>query len=130
MQWIALALVVAHALVLLGHDAAHSDLAVHLKLWQTIFAYSVIVAAPIAAVTLVFTRHARLGFGLLAVSMLGSLLFGVYHHYILVSLDHVAHLPAGESQGLFRLTAAVMAVVELAAAGFGAWCWRKLSRTL
>jgi hypothetical protein len=55
--------------------------------------------------------------------MFGSLLFGVYHHYILVSPDHVAHLPAGDSQGLFRLTAAAMAVVELAGAGFGAWRW-------
>ena len=116
-----------HALVLLGHDAAHRELAVHLNAWQTIFAYSVIVVAPVLAVVLVFTRHARLGFGLLVASMLGALLFGVYHHYILVSPDHVAHLPAGESQSLFRATAAAMSTLECAGVGLGVWGWRKAS---
>jgi hypothetical protein len=44
--------------------------------------------------------------------MLGSLLFGVYHHYVAVSPDHVAHLPPGESQPLFRATAALMACIQ------------------
>ena len=126
MQRLAFALVVTHALVLLGHDAAHRDLAVHLKLWQTVFAYSVIVAAPVAAAILIFTRYARLGFMILAASMFGALLFGVYHHFVLVSPDHVAHLPAGEAQGLFRVTAAAMAVLEFAAVGIGIRGWRKL----
>ena len=123
MQRLALVLVATHALVLLGHDAAHRELAVHLNVWQTIFAYSVIVVAPVLAAATVFTRYAQFGFGLLATSMLGALLFGIYHHYLLVSPDHVAHLPAGELQGLFRTTAAAMAVVELAAVGIGIRGW-------
>ncbi len=120
-------LVAIHALVLLGHNAAHRELAVHLNAWQTFFAFSVIVVAPVLAVVLVFTRTARLGFALLAAGMLGALLFGVYHHYILISPDHVAHLPAGESQDLFRATAAAMAVLEFAGVGLGAWGWCKAS---
>ena len=92
-----------------------------------IFAYSVIVVAPVLAVALVFTPYARLGFGLLVTSMLGALLFGVYHHYILVSPDHVAHLPAGESQDLFRATAAAMSTLECAGVGLGVWAWHKAS---
>jgi len=127
MPRLALILVAIHALVLLAHDAAHRDLAVHLNTWQTIFAYSVIVVAPVLAVAAAFTRYAQLGFGLLAASMFGALVFGVYHHYILVSPDHVAHLPAGDSQGLFRATAAAMPVLEFAGVGLGVWGWRRAS---
>ena len=56
---------------------------------------------------------------ILAASMFGALLFGVYHHFVLVSPDHVSHLPAGAAQGLFQVTAAAMAVLELAAVGIG-----------
>jgi len=107
------------------HDAAHRELGVHLSTWQTIFAYLVIVAAPVLAALLVFTAYQRLGFALLAISMLGALLFGLYHHYILVSPDHVSHLPLGEAQGLFRATAAAMGVLELAGVGLGVWSRRQ-----
>lgn len=115
----AVALVAAHALVLLGHDFAHGDLGVVLSTWQSAFAYSVIVATPVLAAVLLFTRRRSLGFGLLAASMLGALCFGVYHHYVLVSPDHVSHLPPGGSRGLFRGTAAAMALLELAGVAVG-----------
>jgi len=114
-------LVALHAAVLLVHDAAHRDLGVHLNTWQTIFAYLVIVAAPVLAALLLFTAYRRLGFALLAISMLSALIFGLYDHYILVSPDHVSHLPGGESQGLFRATAAAMGILELAGVGLGVW---------
>jgi hypothetical protein len=124
MRRLVFALVTIHMLVLLGHDSAHDELGVLLNNWQMVFAYVVIVAAPVLAAILVFTPYRRFGYVLLAVSMLGALGFGVYHHYILVSPDHVAHLPVGESQGLFRATAAVMGVLELAGVGLGVWGWR------
>jgi len=127
MRRLALALVFIHALVILSHDAAHRELAIKLNDWQTIFVFSVIVAAPFLAALLAFTQYARLGFGLLAVSMSGAFLFGIYHHYILISPDHVAHLPGGESQGLFRASAAVMAFLEFAGVGLGVWGWRSHS---
>jgi hypothetical protein len=120
MNRLALLVVGVHAAVLLGHDYAHRDLVVELVLWQTLFAYSVIVLAPLAAAALTFTARARTGYALLAVSMLGALVFGFYHHYVLISPDHVDHLPHGDTQGLFRTTAAVMVVLELAGAAIGA----------
>jgi hypothetical protein len=112
MKWIALAVVALHAAILLAHDSAHVSLGVGLALWQELFIYPVIVAAPVIAALLLSTRFARAGFQLLAASMLGALLFGVYHHYGAVSPDHVAHLPPGDAEGAFRLTALLMAGVE------------------
>lgn len=125
MRRLVIVLVVLHAAVLLVHDAAHRELGVDLNTWQTIFAYLVIVAAPVLAALLLFTAYQRLGFALLAISMLSALIFGLYHHYILVSPDHVSHLPAGDSRGLFRTTAAAMGVLELAGVGLGVWSRRK-----
>jgi hypothetical protein len=123
MNLITLALVLVHAAVLLGHDYAHKDLVVKLVLWQTVFAYSVIVAAPLIASGLTFTGNARAGYALLTASMLGALAFGFYHHYVLISADHVDHLPHGETQGLFRTTAELMVALEFAGAALGTLGW-------
>lgn len=45
--------------------------------------------------------------------MAGSLIFGGYYHYVLVSPDHVSHLPAGDARWLFRLTAGLLMLTEL-----------------
>ena len=124
MRRFAFGLVAIHLLVLLSHNSAHRELGVHLNAWQTIFAYLVIVAAPVFAAAATFTQYQRLGYALLAASMLGALGIGVYHHYILVSPDHVAHLPTGESQGLFRATAAVMGLLEFSGVVLGVCGWR------
>jgi hypothetical membrane protein len=125
MRIAAVAIVVLHAVILLGHDWAHRSLGVGLAPWQIVFAYSVIVAAPVVSAVAVFTRFARSGYALLAISMLGSLVFGVYHHYILVSPDHVHHLPAGDGQDIFRATAAMMAAVEFVGVGIAVFALRR-----
>jgi hypothetical protein len=43
--------------------------------------------------------------GVLAAAMLGSLAFATHHHFLVVSPDHVAHLPPGSGQLAFRVTA-------------------------
>jgi hypothetical protein len=55
--------------------------------------------------------------------MLGALLFGAYHHYVLVSPDNIHHLPegSGHDHSAFALSAAAMALSELAAATYGAF---------
>ena len=125
MRLVALAVIVLHAVILVGHDWAHRSLGVGLVPWQLIFVYSVIVAAPVVSAVAVFTRFARSGYALLAISMLGSLIFGVYHHYILISPDHVHHLPAGDGQDIFRATAAMMAAVEFAGIGVAMFALRR-----
>lgn len=120
METAALIIVAAHALVLLAHEIAHRSLGVDLLLWQTVFAYGVIVAGPIAALVLVRARP-RAGFALLGLTMGASLLFGVFYHYVHVSPDHVAHLPPGGARSLFRWTSSLMALVEAAGVAVG---WR------
>jgi hypothetical protein len=73
---------------------------------------TVILLAPLIALVLSWTRYARAGLWLLFVSMLGSLIFGFCYHYIIISNDHVAHLPAGDARGMFRMTALLLLITE------------------
>ncbi len=130
-KWIArlgLMVVLAHLLVMLAHNAAHDELGVELSALQLGYATLVILLAPIGALILLFTRWARLGAILLAAAMAGALVFGVYWHYVAVSPDHVSHLPAGDAQGLFRLTALGLAAVEAVGVVVGLWGWSRLRR--
>ena len=109
--WVTIA-VLAHLLVTLFHGQAHTSLGVGLSNWQNGYVLVVIVVAPLAAFVLSFTRFARTGLWLLLASMLGSLIFGACYHYVITSPDHVAHLPAGEARGLFRVTAMLLLITE------------------
>jgi len=95
------------------HGGAHKELGVELNAWQTIYVTVVILVAPLVAAVLLWTQRARLGFLLLVLSMFGSLIFGVYYHYVAVSPDYVSHLPPGDAQGLFRTTALLLLLTEL-----------------
>jgi hypothetical protein len=106
------AAVLAHVVIVLLHGVAHSELGVELSAWQKTYAAIVIVATPLVAAVLLWTRRVRVGLLLLAASMAGSLIFGGYYHYLAISPDHVSHLPPGDAQGLFRLTALLLAVTE------------------
>lgn len=105
--------VLAHLLVSVFHGYAHTKLGVGLSPWQTWYVLIVITAAPLLALTLIWTRHRRLGILLLIASMAGALIFGAYYHYVAISPDHVSHLPLGDAQGLFRLTALMLVVTEV-----------------
>lgn len=102
----------AHLVVNLLHGHAHTSLGVGLSSWQQVYVLVVILLAPLLALVLVFTRYARAGLWLLLGSMLGSLIFGFMHHYIIISPDNVAHLPPGAERGLFRMTALLLLVTE------------------
>lgn len=119
-------LVIAHAVIAYLHGEAHTSLGVGLAAWQWAYVYSVITVAPIVAMILYWTRWAAAGALLLGVSMAGSFAFGVYHHFIAVSPDHVSHLPPGEAQGMFVATAILLAIGEAATAAFGFWSFGKL----
>jgi glucan phosphoethanolaminetransferase (alkaline phosphatase superfamily) len=105
--------VLAHLAVMLLHGRAHEELRVGLSTWQNIYVLIVIAIAPLLAMLLLWTRFARPGLLLLVVSMAGSLIFGAIYHYVVVSPDHVSHLPPGDAQGLFRLTAVLLILTEL-----------------
>ena len=61
--------------------------------------------------------------------MLGSVLFSVYHHYVLISIDNVEHLPPGapEAHTHFSNSAAFIALGALAGVVLGFYAVGKLS---
>ncbi len=122
---IATGLIVLRQAVATLHGLAHERLGVGLSPAQQAFVVVVITIAPLVALVLYWTRYARQGALLLAVSMLAGMLFGIYYHFIEISPDHVRHLPAGEGQPLFVWTAVLLIPCELAAAAFGFWSWRR-----
>ena len=122
--WVTIA-VLAHLIVTLVHGQAHTSLGVGLSNWQNVYVLTVIVLTPLVALALSFTRYARTGLWLLLASMLGSLIFGACYHYVIISPDHVAHLPAGEARGLFRVTAMLLLITETFGVLVGAMALRK-----
>jgi hypothetical protein len=116
-------LVVIHLGATLWHGDAHTRLAIELPTEKTVFVLLVILVAPIVAAGLVWTRYVSIGLWVLVISMLGALLFGVYHHYLMVSPDNVGHLPAGnpEFHSQFISSAAAIAFLELASALYGSF---------
>ena len=119
LAWVTIA-VVAHLVVVLLHGQAHTRLSVGLSNWQSVYVLVVIVMAPLVALAFSFTRYVRAGLRLLLAAMLGSLIFGACYHYIIISPDHVAHLPAGEARGLFRATAVLLLITEMFGVGVAA----------
>lgn len=117
------ALVVVHLIATLWHANAHSQLAIGLPPEKTAFVYIVILIAPIVAAVVVWTRYISIGLWVFFISMLAALLFGAYHHYVLVSSDNIGHLPAGspESHSQFISSAAVIALLELVSALYAAF---------
>jgi hypothetical protein len=128
-RWVSTIAVLAHFVVGFFHGGAHSSLRVELNAWQRVYVIAVITIAPLIAMLLVWTRYVRAGLVLLALSMLGSLIFGIYFHYIFISPDHVSHLPPGDAQGMFRATALLLVLTELFGVIAGLWGLRRLSST-
>src|SRR2546427_4910194 len=104
--------VLIHLVINLLHGRAHTELHIGLSSFQLLFVVGVIMIGPLLALVLLWTPHQRLGLVLLAASMAGACLFGLYYHFIVPSPDHVAHVPEGYWGDLFRLTAVLLALSE------------------
>ena len=125
-------LVVIHFAVALWHGNAHTALAIALPPEKNAFVFLVILIAPLVAASLVWTRYFLVGVWMFFLSMLGAMLFGAYHHFILVSPDNIGHLPhiSLEAHATFILSAASLALLELASALYGAFLLGSFSVTL
>ncbi len=124
----ALYAVVAHAAVGVLHSAAHEILGVKVTPAQLIFIVAVIMVAPLVAGLLLWRGKERAGALLLICSMLGSLAFGVYYHFVADTADHVSHVarmsPASWAV-VFQATALLLALIE----ALGAWAgWSVLKK--
>ena len=126
--WVVTLAVLAHLVVTVFHGQAHSKLGVGLATWQSVYVIMIILLAPLVSLVLSWTRYARAGVWLLLGSMLASLIFGASYHYIIISNDHVAHLPPGEARGLFRVTALLLLITETVAVIVAAVAVRRFSK--
>ena len=120
-KFMALSVVAIHFLVVVLHSIAHEVLAVKASPAQLAFIIPVIIVAPVVA-GIVLPKFERAGTIVLTASMLGSLVFGVYYHFIADTIDHVAHVaflqPVFWSQ-IFQLTAFGLALSEMFGTGLG-----------
>ena len=113
--WIGTALVAVRGVPLVLHSVAHIQLGIiPPSLLTNAYILVVLFLAPVCAAGLLWTRGARAGAWLLFWSMLGSLVFEVYNHYMVMSPDHVSQIPNGLWGGIFQATAAATAVLEAA----------------
>jgi hypothetical protein len=111
-------LVALHFIVSVVHGAAHLDLHIDLTPWQTGYVLVVITALPLVSGFLLW-RRARRGFLLLLLSMLGSLIFGGYYHFIAIGADNVCALGLHAWSASFQVTAVLLAFTEAAGALIG-----------
>ena len=125
----ALYAVVAHAAVLVAHSTAHEILGVKASPAQLVFIVAIIIVAPLVAGLLFWKRKEKAGALLLICSMIGSLVFGVYYHFVADTTDHVSHVARMTPFGwavVFQLTAFLLALIE----AFGAWAgWSVLKKS-
>ena len=108
----ATAIVVAHLLVNIVHGLAHRELHIGLAPVASIFVIVVVLISPLIAMALISTAAKRLGFILLSLSMCGSMLFGLYYHFLAISPDHIHSQPSGGWGSAFVLTAYLFLITE------------------
>ena len=117
----ALAVVAFHFVVVVLHSIAHQVLPVKATPAQLAFILPVIIVAPVVA-GLMLLKFVKPGMLLLAVSMLGSFVFGVYYHFIADTIDHVAHVTHTHPNfwgQMFQATAYLLALSEILGAAIG-----------
>ena len=115
---IGIGIVVVHLVITFLHAFAHSNLFIAMSLLQNFYIFLVILAGPIVAV-IILRYKPKVGFAVLAVSMLGSFLFGVYHHFVAIGSDNVFTLDSSPWTMVFQLTAVLLAIIEFAGTGIG-----------
>jgi hypothetical protein len=108
-------------LVVVLHSAAHQVLGIKANAAQLTFIIPVIIIMPLVA-GFMLPKFKKAGALLLALSMLGSFLFGLYYHFIAGTIDHVehvAHLEPAFWARTFEVTAYLLLVAEGAGAIIG-----------
>ena len=132
MKLISLTVVALHLVVVVLHSIAHETLPVKATPAQLAFIIPVIVVAPMVA-ALMLVKFEKAGMVLLTVSMLGSLLFGVYYHFVADTIDHVAHVAHREPlfwSQMFQITAYLLAISEAAGVAVGLFSLSRQSRAI
>lgn len=113
--------VIAHTLISALHGLAHLLIPVPISVSQALFIAGVISALPIVAVLLIWRQQVKWASTVLLVSMAGSLLFGLYNHFVVISPDHFSQMPPTSLGVLFQVTAVLLAISESIGIGVSVW---------
>lgn len=113
--------VVIHAVISALHGLAHFLIPVPISVPQAIFIGGVITVLPIIAALLIWRQRVQWALTVLLLSMTGSLLFGLYNHFVVISPDHISQLPPTPLGVLFQITAILLAVSEGIGIGVSLW---------
>jgi len=108
-RWLT-ASVLSHLVISIVHGMAHTEARVPLSPAANLFVFIVILAGPLVGLALTWPAE-RIGSWLIAITMAGSLVFGVVNHFVWASPDHVAHV-GPEWRPLFTATAVLLALTE------------------
>jgi hypothetical protein len=109
------AVVFSHLAISMVHGAAHAGAQVPLSRAANLFVFIVILAGPVVGLALTWPAE-QLGSWVIALTMAGSLVFGLVNHFVLASPDHVAHV-ARQWRPLFTATAVLLALTEALGSG-------------
>jgi len=107
------------------HGLAHQGAMVALNTFGYVYVLVVITVAPLVAAGLLFSRWAKMGALLLALSMLGSFVFGVWYHFLSATSDNVVAVH-GPWSFMFLWTAIALAIIELTGALLGIVAFRTM----
>src|SRR5262245_25612479 len=88
-KWMA-ATVLAPLMTSMIHGAAHIGAQIPLSPVATLFVFVVILAGPVAGLAVSWWAEGVGGL-IVAVTLAGSLVFGVANHFVLDSPDHISH---------------------------------------
>ena len=111
--FVALILILIHLVVSILHGWAHQGAAVTLTTFGNVYVGVVITLMPVVAAAFLFLRKKKIGALLLALSMLGSFVFGFWYHFLSQTTDNVTQVH-GPWHSTFLWTAIALAVIELA----------------
>jgi hypothetical protein len=112
--------VLLHLAVTVLHGQAHAGAVVPVSTISSIFIFSVIVAAPLVGLAVLWFFSIEGGAWLVALSLTAGLIFGIVNHFVLDSPDHVAHI-VPQWKLLFGTTAVLLALTEALGAGLAFW---------
>ena len=110
------------------HGLAHVEIPIPLSFLQSLFVGIVVFLTPIVAAVLLWTQFDHIGSWLLLSSIAGSLLFGIYNHFIAISPDHLSQVSFAGWGLLFQITAILILIVDGLGCGLGLWALRNMQQ--
>lgn len=122
-KFFSVGLILLHLGISTVHGLAHQGVLVALTKFGQAYVIVVITVAPLVAGGLLLSRAARAGAMLLALSMLGSFVFGFWYHFLSATNDNIVEVH-GPWRATFLWTAIVLAVIEFAGVLLGVFAFR------